>query len=216
MGMSVTFMAKIAADQAGSSCHIHFSLWHDGQNAFAGRQAVRAASRAPTTFRWFLGGWIAHVPDVMVFYAPTVNSYKRYVDGVVGADASRLEPRQPHRRLSRRRRRRRACASSAASPAPTAIRIWRSPRRSRRAWTASPTRSSRRPIFSGDIYAAQDLPHVPHTLAEATELFGRSDFAKRAFGDDVVEHYVHFFRSEQRAYDKAVTDWEIQRYFERI
>ena len=70
--------------------------------------------------------------------------------------------------------------------------------------------------FSGDIYAAQDLPRVPYTLAEATERFASSDFAKRAFGDDVVEHYLHFFRSEQRAYDMAVTDWEIQRYFERI
>ncbi len=70
-GMSVTFMAKLAADSAGSSCHIHFSLWCDGKNAFDAHAEV---------FRWFLGGWIARVPDVMVFYAPTVNSYKRYVD----------------------------------------------------------------------------------------------------------------------------------------
>src|SRR5918996_6342594 len=69
MGMSVTFMAKFAADGAGSSCHIHFSLWRDGKNAFENRSAA---------FKHFLGGWIAHVPDVMVFYAPTVNSYKRY------------------------------------------------------------------------------------------------------------------------------------------
>ena len=72
MGMSVTFMAKFAADGAGSSCHIHFSLWRDKKNAF---------EKGGDLFRWFLGGWIAHVPDVMVFYAPTVNSYKRYVDG---------------------------------------------------------------------------------------------------------------------------------------
>jgi glutamine synthetase len=71
-GMSLTFMAKPAADRAGSSCHIHFSLWKDGKNVFADRSEA---------FRRFLGGWIAHVPDVMVFYAPTINSYKRYVDG---------------------------------------------------------------------------------------------------------------------------------------
>src|SRR3954471_17080549 len=70
-GMSVTFMAKFAADGAGSSCHIHLSLWRDGKTAFAKESEV---------FRHFLGGWLAHVPEVMVFYAPTINSYKRYVD----------------------------------------------------------------------------------------------------------------------------------------
>src|SRR5204863_3221334 len=71
-GMSVTFMAKFAADGAGSSCHIHLSLWRDGENAFA---------KGNECFRHFLGGWIAHVPELMVFYAPTVNSYKRFRSG---------------------------------------------------------------------------------------------------------------------------------------
>jgi glutamine synthetase len=57
---------------------------------------------------------------------------------------------------------------------------------------------------------------VPYTLAQATDQFGESEFAKRAFGTDVVEHYLHFFRSEQHAYNFAVTDWERRRYFERI
>ncbi|MGZ5153023.1 MAG: glutamine synthetase, partial [Burkholderiales bacterium] len=64
--------------------------------------------------------------------------------------------------------------------------------------------------------AARNLPRVPYTLAEATELFEHSDFAKRAFGSDVVDHYLHFFRTEQKAYNFAVTDWERRRYFERI
>jgi glutamine synthetase len=72
------------------------------------------------------------------------------------------------------------------------------------------------PIFEGDAYAARELPRVPHTLAEATALFAASHFAREAFGDAVVEHYTHFFRIEQAAYDRAVTDWERQRYFERI
>src|SRR5205085_7886674 len=60
------------------------------------------------------------------------------------------------------------------------------------------------------------LPRVPYTLAQATDTFEKSEFAKRAFGADVVEHYAHFFRTEVAAYDKAVTDWERKRYFERI
>ena len=67
-----------------------------------------------------------------------------------------------------------------------------------------------------DIYAAKDLPRVPYTLSQATETFVKSDFAKRAFGEEVVEHYSHFYRTEAAAYDKAVTDWERARYFERI
>ena len=57
---------------------------------------------------------------------------------------------------------------------------------------------------------------MPRTLREATELFEQSEFARAAFGEEVVEHYAHFFRTEQEAFDGAVTDWERQRYFERI
>ena len=60
------------------------------------------------------------------------------------------------------------------------------------------------------------LPRVPYTLNEAIDKFQSSDFTKEVFGAEVVEHYTHFFRTEQSAYDKAVTDWERKRYFERI
>jgi glutamine synthetase len=72
------------------------------------------------------------------------------------------------------------------------------------------------PIFDGDVYAAENLPAVPRTLRDATDLFQHSSFAKRAFGEEVVAHYLHFFKTEQEGYDKAVTDWERHRYFERI
>jgi glutamine synthetase len=205
-GMSVTFMAKLAADSAGSSCHIHFSLWHDGKNVFENRSDL---------FRWFLGGWIAHVPDVMVFYAPTVNSYKRYVDAswaptrlawsddnrtagfrVVGQGASlRIECRIPGADCNPYL----ALAASLASGLDGIERKTEPPE-----------------CFVGDIYAAKNLPRVPYTLTEAVQLFSTSVFAKKAFGEDVVEHYTHFYRTEAAAYDKAVTDWERQRYFERI
>ena len=57
---------------------------------------------------------------------------------------------------------------------------------------------------------------MPYTLRDATESFAASGFAKRAFGEEVVEHYAHFFRTEETAFRVAVTDWERRRYFERI
>ncbi|MEE2888735.1 MAG: glutamine synthetase, partial [Planctomycetota bacterium] len=72
------------------------------------------------------------------------------------------------------------------------------------------------PIFEGDIYEAQELPRVPNTLADAVELFADSSFARQSFGDEVVDHYAHFYRTEVQAYDAAVTDWERRRYFEQI
>lgn len=71
-------------------------------------------------------------------------------------------------------------------------------------------------IFAGDVYSAADLPQVPTTLQDAISAFEKSDFAREAFGEDVVEHYTHFFKTEQHQYDNAVTDWERKRYFEQI
>jgi glutamine synthetase len=214
MGLSVTFMAKIASNQAGSGCHIHFSLWRNSRNAFVGNKSF-GPIKCSDEFRWFLGGWIARVPEVMVFYAPTVNSYKRYVDASWAP--TRLAWSRDNRTAGFRvvgdgEGLRIECRLAGADCNPYL------------AFAASlasgldgiANRTEPPEHFSGDVYAAQDLPRVPYTLAEGTERFATSDFAKRAFGDDVVEHYLHFFRSEQRAYDMAVTDWEIQRYFERI
>ena len=71
-------------------------------------------------------------------------------------------------------------------------------------------------VFTGDVYAARGLPRVPYTLAEAVDHFEESEFVKESFGAEVAEHYAHFYRSEQRAFESAVTDWERRRYFERI
>jgi glutamine synthetase len=205
-GMSLTFMAKPDASQAGSSCHIHFSLWRDGKNVFR---------KDGDLFRWFLGGWIKRVPELMVFYAPTINSYKRYVDAswaptrlawsydnrtagfrVVGeGQGLRIECRiagadaNPYLAL----------AASLASGLDG---------------IASKTEPPK--AFVGDVYGARNLQRVPYTLAQAVASFSESKFAKQAFGRDVVEHYAHFFRTEVAAFDKAVTDWERKRYFERI
>ena len=214
MGRSVTFMAKFASDRAGSSCHIHFSLWRDQHNAFAGSSDLGPV-KCSDTFRWFLGGWIAHVPDVMVFYAPVVNSYKRYVDAswaptrlawsydnrtaafrVVGRGPSlRIECRIPGA----------DCNPYLAFAAALASGL-----------DGIRNRIEPPPCFSGDLYAARHLPHVPARLDEAADRFAGSQFAASAFGADVVEHYTHFFRTEQAAFHAAVTDWERRRYFEQM
>lgn len=214
LGASVTFMAKVATEQAGSSCHVHMSLWRDGQNAFDG-DGEFGPVRCSDEFRWFLGGVLAHVPDVMVFLAPTVNSYKRYVDGswaptriawsydnrtagvrVVGRGSSlRVECRIPGADCNPYL----ALAGLLAS-----------------GLDGIADRTEPPACFEGDVYAARDLPHVPRSLAEATDLFAASPFAKAAFGQPVVDHYAHFFRTEWEAYARAVSDWERRRYFERI
>ena len=213
-GISLTFMAKPFTDQAGSSCHIHLSLWQSGQNAFAGNKPLGPVLGSDV-FRWFLGGWIAHVVDVMPFYAPTVNSYKRYVDGswaptrlawsydnrtagfrVVGSGQSlRIECRIPGA----------DCNPYLAFAAAVASGM-----------DGIKNQIEPPAVFVGDIYAAAHLPRVPHSLAEATELFANSDFAKQSFGQDAVAHYAHFYRTEAAAFNSAVTDWERKRYFEQI
>ncbi len=214
MDLSVTFMAKYHEDSAGSSCHIHMSLWKGEENAFAGKQKIGPVMGSDI-FRWFLGGWIAHVEDVMPFYAPTVNSYKRFVDGswaptrlawsydnrtggfrVVGKGKSlRIECRIPGADCNPYL----AYAAALASGLDGIKNKIEPPK-----------------IFEGDIYAAKHLPRVPYSLGEAVDKFEKSKFAKKAFGKDVVEHYSHHFRKEQEAYNSAVTDWERKRYFERI
>ena len=205
LGAAVTFMAKPDAAEAGSSSHLHLSLWRGEVNVF----------NSDETFRHFLGGWMAHAADLMVCLAPTVNSYKRYQSQswaptavawspdnrttgfrIVGAGpGKRIECRIPGADVN-------PYLAYAAALASGLDGIEQG--------TEPP------PVFEGDAYSATDLPAVPRTLAEAVERFDASDFARRTFGDDVVDHYAHFFRTEVVAYDAAVTDWERRRYFERI
>lgn len=214
MGLSVTFMAKFHEDRAGSSCHIHMSLWEGEENAFAGDEAYGPV-QGSKIFKWFLGGWIKYVPDVMPFYAPTVNSYKRYVDGswaptrlawsydnrtagfrVVGQGKSlRIECRIPGA----------DCNPYLAFAASLACGL-----------EGIKNQIEPPEIFEGDVYEAKNLPTVPRSLTEATQRFANSEFAKSAFGEVVVEHYTHHFTQELNAFHQSVTDWERKRYFERI
>lgn len=216
LNLSVSFMAKTDDRYAGSSSHIHLSLWDaEGKtNIFDGDKAI-GPIHGSDEFRWFLGGWIAHTRELMPFYAPTINSYKRYQAGswaptslawsfdnrtagfrAVGHGKSlRIESRIPGADVNPYL----AYAAAIASG-------------------LDGIRNQIEPpaIFQGDVYAAKDLPQVPRTLRDAINAMERSAFAREAFGDEVVEHYLHFYNTEQAAYDKAVTTWERARYFEQI
>ena len=218
LGASVTFMAKPDAAQAGSSSHLHVSLWTDtnGQltNAFPGDGDL-AGVACSDEFRWFLGGWMRYVPEMMVCYAPTVNSYKRFQAGswaptalawspdnrtagfrIVGTGPSlRIECRIPGADVNPYLAYSAVIASGLAG---------------------IEDRIEPPPVYIGDAYAAPEELMLPGSLEEAARSFERSDLAQSAFGEDVVAHYVHFFSTEAEAYRQAVTDWERIRYFERI
>ena len=214
LGCSITFMAKPFTDQAGSSCHVHLSLWRGDDNVFPGSQSFGPV-QCSDDFRWFLGGWMAHAPELMVFFAPTINSYKRYLPGswaptgiawsydnrtagfrVVGEGPSlRIECRIP---------------GADCNPYLVYAAVLAAGLDGIRQKIEPP------PVFVGDVYQAADLPRVPATLRDALALFESSNFVRQAFGEDVQEHYAHFFHDEQASYDRAVTDWERWRYFERI
>ncbi|MFT4738860.1 MAG: glutamine synthetase [Paraglaciecola sp.] len=214
MGLSVTFMAKFHEDRAGSSCHIHMSLWDEKKNIFVGDEQYGSV-KASQEFGWFLAGWIKYVPDVMVFYAPTINSYKRYTNGswaptrlawskdnrtagfrVVGhGNGLRIECRIPGA----------DCNPYLAFAAAIASGL-----QGIKEKLAPPD------CFEGDVYEAQHLPAVPSTLDQAVKQFEKSTFCKEVFGAEVVKHYTHFYQQEIEAHKFAVTDWERKRYFERI
>ncbi len=216
-GASLTFMAKPFGGQAGSSSHIHLSLWRDGENAFVNEKGSERFEHRDSsdTFRWFLGGWISHAREFMPFYAPTINSYKRFEDGswaptrlawsmdnrtagfrVVGnGNSLRIENRIPGA----------DCNPYLAYAAALASGL-----------DGIENRIEPPALFEGDVYAAQQLPRVPYTLQEATNAFAESAFVKSALGADVHAHCTHYFRVEHRTFDAAVTDWERKRYFERI
>jgi len=212
--VSVTFMAKYNQDQAGSSCHIHLSLWNENGNAFAGDEEFGRIKCSPL-FKSFLAGWINHAAEFMPFYAPTVNSYKRYQHGswapttlawstdnrtagfrVVGHDQSlRIECRIPGADCNPYL----AFAAALASGLDGVAQGMEPPAE-----------------FLGNAYDQSETGTVPVTFGDAIAGFEQSDFAQSTLGSDVHKHYMHFFNTEKLAFENAVTDWERMRYFERI
>lgn len=213
-GQSVTFMAKYAPGEAGNSCHIHISLWRGDRNLFvAGRRGQE--SHGSPLFRAFLGGLLKYSPELSLFLAPTINSYKRYQPGswaptrmawshdnrtvgfrVVGHGRGfRIENRMPGGDAN-------PYLAFAAMIAAGMAGI------EEKLDCGEP--------YAGNAYLDPKLARLPASLAAATDLLAGSRLARAAFGDPVVDFYVHHARLEQQAFADAVTDWEKQRYFERI
>ncbi len=203
-GCSITFMAKPDHSWIGSSCHIHTSLWRDGENAFAG---------GPDVFKQFLAGWIAGAKELAIFLAPTINSYKRYAAGswapttlawghdnrtcgfrIVGHGAAqRIETRIPGGDVN-------PYLAFAALIAAGLHGIEAGLELS--------------PALKGNAYES-DAERFPSTLREAIDALERGTIARAALGDDVVDHYLNYARTEQRLFDEVVTCYERERLFER-
>jgi glutamine synthetase len=207
-GKALTFMAKFNQAE-GNSCHIHMSLrGTDGQIVFD-------EGDGPTpVFEQFVAGIQATMRELTLFYAPNINSYKRFQPGsfaptstawgfdnrscslrVVGHGAGlRLENRLPGGDVN--------------------------PYLAMAAMLASGLRGIEQelplePAFTGNAYES-DHPKVPTSLHEARDLFAESAIAREMFGDAVVDHYTNNADVELAAFGAAVTDWERFRSFERM
>jgi glutamine synthetase len=210
-GKSLTFMAKYN-EREGNSCHIHLSVvGKDGDPVMADKNGQYGFSKL---MEHWIAGQLKTMREMALFFAPNINSYKRYVEGsfaptavawgldnrtcalrVVGHGRSlRVENRVPGGDVNQY-----LAVSALIAGGLYGIEH----------------ELELEPIFEGNAYVSE-APRVPASLREAAALFGASEIAKEAFGADVVEHYLNNARIEQAAYDAAITDWERVRGFERF
>jgi len=211
--VALSFMAKYKTTEAGSSCHIHSSIFDtkSKSNVFWDRKADQPSDN----FRYFLGGLLQLTREFFLLLAPTVNSYKRYCAAsfaptrivwsydnrtagyriVSRGPSYRIENRMPGADTN-------AYLAFAATVAAGLYGIENK--------IACPKE------FTGDAYTTAGLPVVPATLTEAADLLDKSSIARSCFGDAVVDHYVQCAQAELNSYNQSVTDWELRRYFERI
>ncbi|HYY03792.1 MAG TPA: glutamine synthetase family protein [Gaiellaceae bacterium] len=211
-GQSITFMAKPDHTWIGSSCHIHTSLWApDGSRSLFPTDDGHGPS---AVFNGYLGGLIAAMGELSIFVAPNVNSYKRYAAEswapttlawsrdnrtcgfrVVGhGNGFRIESRIP---------------GADANPYLAFAAMLAAGLHGLDNELEPP------PMFDGNAYTDPDLPRVPSTLRDAIDALERSTLAREAFGDEVVDHYLNYARTEQRLFDETVTCYERERLFER-
>ncbi|MGI3211794.1 glutamine synthetase family protein [Roseovarius tibetensis] len=211
-GCSATFLPKWAADKVGASSHVHLSLWQDGHPAFFDPDADLGMS---TVMRQFVAGLLAYARDYTFFLAPYVNSYKRFTPGT-------FAPTKAVWSVDNRTAGFRLCGEGTKGVR-FECRIGGSdmnPYLAQAAMIAAGLKGIEdglelAPPYKGDVYDSDDVAEIPHTLREAIETLRGSAMLRAAFGDAVVDHYVRCGEWEQEEYDRAVTDWEIERGFER-
>jgi glutamine synthetase len=210
-GHALSFMAKFD-EREGNSCHIHLSLRaEDGTPVFAGDSP---SGRSPV-FDHFLAGLLAGLRELSYFFAPNINSYKRYRPGSFAPTAVAWGEDN------------RTCSLRVIGHGPS-LRVENrvpggdvNPYLAVAAMIAAGLRGvdDELPLaeaLPGNAYTAPGIAHVPGTLREAADLLAASSFARETLGEDVVEHYLNAARVEIAAYDTAVTDWERVRCFERM
>jgi len=210
-GQSITFMAKYD-QREGSSCHIHLSLrGADGSLAFADGDRAHGHSEL---FDHFIAGVLATMRELTYFYAPNINSYKRFQPGSFAPTAVAWGHDN------------RTCALRVVGHG-SGLRVENrvpggdvNPYLAVAAMLAGGLHGIENelplePAFEGNAYTSDKL-RVPTTLQEARDLLEKSDVARVAFGEDVVAHYVNAADVEVAAFNAAVTDWERRRGFERL
>jgi glutamine synthetase len=214
LGKAVTFMAKWDYGLAGSSSHVHASLWDK-----AGKKPLfydpKAEYGMSALMRQFMAGQLKYAGDITWFLAPYVNSYKRFQVGT-------FAPTKAIWSRDNRTAGFRLCGEGSRAIR-SECRIGGADLNPYLAFAALlaaglagiDEKLDLEPAFVGDAYHARGIREVPKTLREAIELLDKSEMLRAALGDDVVEHYLHTARWEQSEYDRRVTDWELKRGFER-
>src|SRR5215470_16691167 len=208
-GMSITFMAK-PNNREGNSCHIHLSLRDSAGGAVLAGDGPFGLSPVG---EHFLAGQLAGLSELILFHAPNVNSYKRYVAGSFAPTAVRWGVDN------------RTCAYRLVGHGHSLRPENRVPGGDVNPYLAIAAMIAAglegiehemplEPPMAGNAYAGPG-PRVPSTLRDALDAWEHSQLARKAFGSDVVEHYANGAKVELAAFDAAVTDWELQRGFER-
>ena len=208
-GMALTFMAKFD-EREGNSCHIHCSFrGTDGSMVMADGAGMSALGKS------YVAGQLRYMRELTLFLAPTINSYKRYVEGSFAPTAMRWG------------RDNRTCAFRLVGHGPSLRLENRIPGGDVNPYLATAAvvaaglagieqELELEPAFEGNAYGDPDAAHVPASLAEALDLWQGSAFARTTFGDDVVDHYANMAAVELAAFGRSVTDWERIRGFERL
>ncbi len=212
-GRAISFMAKWSFTHAGSSCHIHQSLARrDGTPVFYDRAAEHGMS---ALMRHYLAGLLYHSSAITAFLAPYINSYKRFMAGT-------FAPTKAIWSMDNRTAGYRICGADTP-----AVRVEcriggadLNPYLAMAALLAAgldgiDNERTLEPAFVGDAYGDAGVRAIPSTLREATAALDASTMLRQAFGDDVIDHYVHAARWEQFESDRRVTDWDLIRGFER-
>lgn len=213
-GKAITFMAKWRYDLAGSSAHIHMSLWDKAGKQPLFRDESDELGMSPL-MKQFLAGQLKYAPDITCFLAPYVNSYKRFQAGT-------FAPTKLTWSVDNRTAGFRLCGAGTK-----AVRIEcriggadLNPYLAFAALIAAGIRGIEErleldPPFVGDAYGQAELKDIPCTLRDAIVTLDQSAMLREAFGSKVIDHYVHTARWEQLETDRRVTDWDLMRGFER-